>query len=302
MNPPDGGRQKKSLLTGIVILLVLSLFFVLLVTFLPMSSDSGDISISIGKDKIGVVEVFGAIVSASTTVRQIEKFAKDRSIKGIVIHIDSPGGAVAPSQEIYDALIRARKKKKVVASMATLAASGGYYIAVGADRIVANPGTITGSIGVIMGFADMRELMAKVGIKSIVIKSGQFKDIGTGAREFTEADRKVLQSVIDDVYLQFVEVVAKERNLDIEKVKKLADGRIYSGRQGKELGMVDELGGFKDAVKLLVNLAGLSDDPQLIREKEKFSFIKELLDSRLGWLWKNAPMMRGPGLYYLWTM
>ncbi len=301
MTPPDGGKRKKSLLTGFFILAALSALFVLLVTFLPMVLDSGDISLSIGRDKVGVVEVFGPITSAEKTVSQIEKFAKDKSIKGILLHIDSPGGAVAPSQEIYSALLRARKKKKVVASMATLAASGGYYIAIGADKIVANPGTITGSIGVIMGFADVRELMSKLGVKSIVIKSGRFKDIGTSARPFTEEDRKVLQDVIDDVYMQFVETVAKERKLEISKVKKLADGRIYSGRQGKELGMVDQLGGFKDAIQLLTTLAGISREPVLIREKEKFSFIRELLDSRLGWLWQNAPM-RGPGLYYLWTL
>jgi protease-4 len=302
MNPPDGGKRKKGiLLRGFFILLALSALFVLLVTFLPLVSDSGDISLSIGRDKVGVVDIFGPITSAGKTVRLIEKYAKDSSIKGILVHIDSPGGAVAPSQEIYDALLRARKKKKVVASMATLAASGGYYIAVGADKIVANPGTITGSIGVIMGFADVRDLMAKLGVKSIVIKSGRFKDIGTSARQFTDEDRKMLQDVIDDVYMQFVETVAKERKLEIAKVKELADGRIFSGRQGKELGMVDQLGGFKDAIKLLTTLAGISREPVLVREKEKFSLLRELLGSRLGWLWQNAPIT-GPGLYYLWTL
>ncbi|MFQ5432692.1 MAG: signal peptide peptidase SppA [Nitrospinota bacterium] len=301
MNPPEGGKPKRSFLKGFIILLALSLLFVLLVMIIPFGADSDDATFTIGKDKIGVVEVFGPITGADSTVRQIEKYAKDSSIKGILVHIDSPGGAVAPSQEIYEALLKARKKKKVVASMATLAASGGFYIAVGADRIVANPGTITGSIGVIMGFADVRKLMSKLGVESIVVKSGQFKDIGTSARPFTDADREMLEGVIDDVYMQFVAAVAKQRHMEISKVKKIADGRIFSGRQGKELGMVDQLGTFRDAVKLLASLTGITGEPVLVREREKFSWLKQILDSRLGWFWKNAPFT-GPGLYYLWTL
>ena len=301
MNPPDGGKPKRSLLKGFIVLLALSLLFVLLVSIIPFGSDSGDTTFAIGKGKIGVVEIYGPITGANKTVRLIEKYAKDSSIKGILVHIDSPGGAVAPSQEIYEALLKARKKKKVVASMATLAASGGFYIAVGADRIVANPGTITGSIGVIMGFADMRKLMSKLGVESIVVKSGKFKDIGTSARPFTDEDRKMLEGVIDDVYMQFVEAVAKQRNVKISQVKKIADGRIFSGKQGKELGMVDQLGTFRDAVSLLASLTGITGEPVLVMETEKFSWLKEILGSRFSWFWKNAPLT-GPGLYYLWTL
>ncbi len=301
MNPPEGGRPKRSFLKGFVILLALSFIFIMLVTFIPFGSDSDDTTFTIGRDKVGVVEVYGAITGADKTVRLIEKYAKDSSIKGILVHIDSPGGAVAPSQEIYEALLQARKKKKVVASMATLAASGGFYIAVGADRIVANPGTITGSIGVIMGFADVRKLMSKLGVESIVVKSGRFKDIGTSARPFTDEDRKMLEGVINDVYMQFVEAVAKQRHLEISQVKKIADGRIFSGRQGKELGMVDQLGTFRDAVKLLASLAGITGEPVLVREREKFSWLKQILDSRLGWFWNTAPL-GAPGLYYLWAL
>ena len=301
MNPPEGGKPKRSFLKGFSILLALAFIFILLVTFIPFGSDSDDLTLSIGRDKIGVVDIYGPITGADKTVRLIEKYAKDSSIKGILVHIDSPGGAVAPSQEIYEALLRARKKKKVVASMATLAASGGFYIAVGADRIVANPGTITGSIGVIMGFADFRKLMSKLGVESIVIKSGRYKDIGTSARPFTDEDRKMLEGVISDVYMQFVEAVAKQRHLEISQVKKLADGRIFSGRQGKELGLVDQLGTFRDAIKLLASLTGITGEPVLVREHEKFSWLKQILDTRLGWLWKNAPLT-GPGLYYLWAL
>lgn len=298
MNLPTSGK-KKSLLTGFLLLVILAAGFVALVTVFPIIGGGRHVSLSLGKDKVGLVEIFGAITSAEAPVRQIERYAADPSIKGILVHINSPGGAVAPSQEIYNALERARKKKKIVASMGTLAASGGYYIAVGADKIVANPGTITGSIGVIMGFMDMRGLMSKLGLKTIVIKSGQFKDIGSGARPFTDADKKVLQDVIDDVYIQFVETVAKERGMDIKTVKKLADGRIYSGRQSKELGMVDQLGGFHDAMKLLCELAGIEGEPEVVKEKEKFSIMKKLIEGKLGWLWETTPGM-SPGLYYLW--
>jgi len=291
--------KKKSLLTGCLLLVALAVGFMALVTVFPLIGGGERVSLSLGKDKIGLVEIFGPITSSAKPIRQIKKYAEDPSIKGILVHIDSPGGAVAPSQEIYNALERAGKKKKIVASMGTLAASGGYYIAVGADKIVANPGTITGSIGVIMGFMDMRGLMSKLGLKTIVIKSGQFKDIGSGARPFTDADKKVLQDVIDDVYLQFVETVAKERDMEIETVKRIADGRIYSGRQSKELGMVDELGGLHDALKLLCELAGIDGEPVIVKEKEKFSLMKELLGGKLDWLWETGPGI-SPGLYYLW--
>ncbi len=299
--PIPGERKKRGLLKGILILFALILVFAVMVNLLPFGGN-GDFSISKSGDKIGVVEVFGVITGSADITRQIKKYADDKSIKGILVHIDSPGGVVAPSQEIYSALVEARKKKKVVASMASLAASGGYYIAVGADKVMANPGTITGSIGVIIGFMDMHSVMEKLGVKSITVKSGKFKDIGASSREFTEDDRKVLQSVIDDVYEQFVEAVATERHMTIEEVKKLADGRIYSGRQSKELGLIDRLGGFSDAVKLLGELAGISGEPVLVREKEKYSFIKELFSNRLGGLWDRYKVTSAPGLYYLWTL
>ena len=301
MDVPAPGRKKRGLLKGLAILLGLVALFVAVAVFFPLMGDGDDGGLAIGKEKIAVVELFGPITESSEIIRQIRKFARDSSIKGILVHIDSPGGAVAPSQEIYNALLQAKKKKKVVASMGTLAASGGCYVAIGADKIVANPGTITGSIGVIMGFVEMRELLSKLGLNAVTIKSGKFKDIGSPARPFTEEDRKVLQSVIDDVYMQFVEAVAKERAMDIGEVKKLADGRIYSGRQGKEIGLVDELGGFRDAVRILGELAGITGEPYIVREKKEYSFIRELLDSRLGWLWQKTAPGSG-GLYYLWSV
>ncbi len=305
-NPANTAKQKKGILAGFLILIALCIGFIVLVAVLP-SGGSGHTSkdLAFGRGKIGVVEIFGPIMVSDQAVEQIQKYAEDDSIKAIIIRIDSPGGAVAPSQEIYNAVVKARQKKKVVASMATLAASGGYYIAVGADRIVANPGTITGSIGVIMGFVDLQELMKKIGVQGMAIKSGEFKDIGANTRPFTEADRKVLQSVIDDVYMQFVNAVATGRKMDVAKVKSLADGRIYSGHQALELGMVDEMGGMTESVDITAKLAGIKGEPLLVKEKEKFNFIKELMSEKVAtkfdWLASEVSIHK-PGIYYLWSM
>ena len=258
--------------------------------------------ITLGRDKIAVVEVFGPIIESDELTKQIEKYAKEDSIKGILIHLDTPGGGVAPSQEIYEAIIKARKEKPVVSSMASVAASGGYYIAVATDRIVSNPGTITGSIGVIMGFMDPGGLMEKLGLDTITVKSGKFKDIGTPGRGFSEEDRKVMQEVIDDVFEQFIEAVAVGRSMDMEEVRKLSDGRIYSGRMAKENGMVDELGSFRDAVKILSEMANIKGEPVIVKEEEDLTFLKELFSEELGFLGglKKPAAMR-PGLHFLWT-
>ncbi len=303
--PAQGAQKhKRGLLAGFLLLVALSLLFVAMVSFFPSGGRFGG-DVAFGRGKIGVVEIFGPIMQSDDVVAQIQKFAEDGSIKAIILRIDSPGGAVAPSQEIYDAVVKARRSKKVVASMATLAASGGYYIAIGADKVFANPGTITGSIGVIMGFVDLRDLMKKVGVEANVVKSGEFKDIGANDRPFTAADRKVLQGVIDDVYAQFVSAVAKGRGMSEEKVKTLADGRIYSGHQAKELGLVDKLGGFDDAVDYTAKLVGIKGKPVLVKEKPKFGFIREILGEKLSnnfdWF-ANEATIHKPGIYYLWRI
>lgn len=288
-------------LLGCGLLFALTCLFFITAALLP-SLLGGTDRITIGKDKVAVVEIFGPIIDSLEAVELIEEYAKDRSIKGIIVHIDSPGGGVAPSQEIYEALLTARKKKPVVASMGSVAASGGYYIALGADKIVSNPGTITGSIGVIMGFIDPRELLSKIGVVSITVKSGEFKDIGSSARAFTERDKKMLQSVIDDVFEQFVEAIAENRNLTIAQVKGVADGRILSGRMAKESGLVDEIGTFRDSVKILAELADIDGEPALIRKQEEISFIKDMLSEKLSILEDiKSPTIMKPGLHYLWT-
>ncbi len=193
----------------------------------------------------------------------------------MVLRIESPGGAVGPSQEIHGEILRLKEKKTVVASMGAVAASGGYYAAVAADRIMANPGTITGSIGVIVEFVNAQELLGKIGLKGYVVKSGKFKDVGSPLREMEKEERELLQTLINDVNGQFIKAVAEGRGLKTEEVKKIADGRIFTGAQAKELKLVDELGGLSDAIALSASLAGIEGEPSVIYpERQKISIWK----------------------------
>jgi protease-4 len=235
-----------------------------------------------GEDRVAVIRVEGVILDAQQTIGDLKKFGESPSVKAIVLRIDSPGGGVVPSQEIHNAVrrIRAKNNKTVVASMGTVAASGGYYIAVATDRIMANPGTLTGSIGVIMELANVEGLLKKIGVESIVVKSGQHKDIGSPFRQMSEEDRRILQTVMDDVHAQFIEAVAEGRSLKVADVQPLADGRIFTGRQAKSQHLVDELGDLEDAIKLAAELAGIEGEPKVVEPRKRFS-IRELLESRL---------------------
>ncbi|RLB43028.1 MAG: signal peptide peptidase SppA [Deltaproteobacteria bacterium] len=228
-------------------------------------------------DKIGVIPIEGLISSSRAIINQLVEFKKDKGIKAIILRIDSPGGGVGPSQEIYREVMKTRAKKKVIASMGAVAASGGYYIASAANKIVANPGTLTGSIGVIMEFVQIQELLKKLGIGMQIIKSGEFKDIGSPHRELTEKEKKLLQNLISEIQDQFVHAVAKGRNLPVEKVREIADGRILSGEQAKELGLVDELGNFRDAVNLAKKMAGIKGEPTLIYPSKKKGGLWDIL-------------------------
>lgn len=219
------------------------------------------------KEKIGVIPIEGAISKSETVVSQLVEFNKDRSVKAIILRVNSPGGGVAPSQEIYREILKTREKKKIVASMGSVAASGGYYVSSAADKIVASPGTLTGSIGVLMEFLRYQELMEKIGVDIEVLKSGEFKDLGSPHRRLTEQDREIVQTLIFDIQSQFVEAVAQGRNLPVERVREIADGRIISGSQGLELGLVDQLGNFQDAVDLAKSLAGIKGEPTLVYPK-----------------------------------
>jgi protease-4 len=233
-------------------------------------------------DRVALIRVEGVILDAEQTVGDLKRFADSPSVKAIVLRIDSPGGGVVPSQEIHDAVKRIREKsnKAVVTSMGTVAASGGYYIAVATDHIVANPGTLTGSIGVIMELANLEGLLKKIGVESVVVKSGRHKDIGSPFRQMSEEDRQILQSVMDDVHGQFIEAVAEGRSLDIAKVRPLADGRIFTGRQAKDANLVDDLGDLDDAIRVAAELAGIEGEPKVVEPRRRFS-IRDLLESRV---------------------
>lgn len=208
-------------------------------------------------DKVGVVKIQGAIIDAENTVDQLKTFRENPSIKAIVVRINSPGGGVGPSQEIYREIQKASKKKKVVASMGTLAASGGYYVAAAADSIMANPGTITGSIGVIMSYNNFEELFGKIGLSPVVIKSGQYKDIASPVRQMTDEEEALLKAFAEDLHHQFIDDVAKGRDMAVEDVREFADGRIFSGKTAQEIGLVDQLGNLEDAIDLAGRLAGI---------------------------------------------
>ncbi|MBW2056016.1 MAG: signal peptide peptidase SppA [Deltaproteobacteria bacterium] len=232
-------------------------------------------------DKIGIVEIKGVIARSGRIIDQLIAYREDGGVKAVVLRIDSPGGAVGPSQEIYREVIKTRRKKKVVASLGGVAASGGYYIASGADAIVANPGTLTGSIGVIMQFSNVEGLMKLVGLKTYTFKSGRYKDLGSPFREPTPEDQEVVMGVIRSVYDQFVEAVAKGRGMELEKVKKLADGRIFSGRQALEQGLVDYMGNLQDAIDVAAKMSGIRGKPHVIYPRRRRNILDLLFEKTL---------------------
>lgn len=279
-------------------LILWSLLAGLLVVFLA-SALWPDLDLS-GGDRIALIRVEGVILDAQQTVGDLKKFGDSPSVKAIVLRIDSPGGGVVPSQEIHDAVMRVRNKqnKAVVASMGTVAASGGYYIAAATDRIMANPGTLTGSIGVIMELANLEGLLKKIGVENVVVKSGRHKDIGSPFRKMSDEDRRILQSVMDDVHTQFIEAVAEGRSLDVSDVQPLADGRIFTGRQAKEIKLVDELGNLDDAIRLAADLAGIEGEPKVVEPRKRFS-VRELIESRLFGTLPRFDFQTGVSLKYL---
>ncbi len=265
---------------GVLVIVVVML---LLIAGPMLSSDSS--FSSMGGGRIALVEIRGPITRAQDTVKQIIKYREDDSVRAIVLRIESPGGAVAPTQEIFDELRKTREKGKViVASMGSVAASGGYYIACAADSIMANPGTITGSIGVIMEVPNAEGLFNKVGIGWQVVKSGQHKDIGSLSRSMTDKEFGLLQLVVDDVYEQFIEVVTRFRPLSREEVVDLADGRIYTGNQALPLRLVDRLGTYQDAIALAGRMAGLPDKLNVVRQRPKtfFDMLMENMETMTG--------------------
>lgn len=264
---------------GVLLLFVFTIWLLLAVT------DDG----LPGGAKVAVVEVEGIIgvtaergLDTDSIVRTLDEYRDDPAVRAVVLRIDSPGGVVAPTQEIFTAVRRLREAKKpVVASLGSVAASGGYYVAVAADRIYANPGTLTGSIGVVMQLANVEGLLKKVGVEYVVVKAGQYKDVGNFARPMTPEERRILQALLDDIYDQFIKAVAEGRGLEPQAVRALAEGRIYSGRQAQRLKMVDDLGGLEDAIEAAAKMAGLPPKPKVVYPRRGFS-LRDLLRSELG--------------------
>ncbi len=242
---------------GVFILIVfVGVFFFAYLT----GGDSKVLSLFAG-DGIAVLQIEGAIDDSRDVMSELKRFKEAPWIKAVVVRIDSPGGAVAPTQEIFEEIQKTKKNKPLIASMGGMATSGGYYIASACDKIVANPGTLTGSIGVIMQLSNVEELMKKIGVKGYNIKSGANKDIGSPFQPLSPEGREILQSLVDDVHSQFISAVAKGRGLDQALVKKLADGRVYSGAQAKELGLIDQFGTLDDAIDLAAKRVGLEPNP-----------------------------------------
>lgn len=300
-------KKRRDVIVAVIIVTFFVVAFLIFgVMMIGLVSSGGEVGFSSFGSGVGVLEVFGVMDEASgrPVVWQLDRWQDNSSIKAIVIHINSPGGEVAISQEIYDAILRARDEKPVVVSMASVAASGGYYIACGADRIMANPGTITGSIGVIMSYHTFEGLMDKMGIEMETIKSGEFKDVGNYSRQATKKERLMLKSVIMDGYEQFVEVIAQGRGMDKNEVYPLADGSIFTGLQAYNLGLVDTLGGLKEAISLAGELAGMEGEPNIIRpyKREKFSFFRLLEESIFGDFGRIVGKpSAGPRLLYLYN-
>jgi protease-4 len=293
--------KKSDVVIGVIII-VSFLFFSLVVLFAFMGiSGEGELSLAGMGKKVAIIDLHGVINNSADIIRQLKKYTKDSSVPAIVMHIDSPGGGVAPSQEIYEEMKKAKENgKRIVASMGSVGASGGYYVACAADTIIANPGTLTGSIGALFEFPVAEELFKKIGLRFEVVKSGEFKDVGNYARRMTEAERKLLQSVIDDTYDQFVQVLVDNRNLSKEEALKIADGSIFTGRQAKKLGLVDELGDLEDAIKIAGEMAGIEGPPKTIKERVRKITFLDLLTQQMEELFKlNESEKLMPKLQYI---
>lgn len=220
-------------------------------------------------EKVGVIEIEGMTTDAREIIEQLKAFREQAAIKAIVLRINSPGGPVGPAQEIYREIEKTVKEKKVVASLGSIAASGGYYVASAADRIMANPGTITGSIGVIMGYTNFQELFEKIGLSPVVIKSGEYKDIASPVREMSDKEREMLQEFTDTIHTQFIADVAEGRGASPDTIRKIADGRIFSGETAMEYGLVDRLGNLADAVEWAGRLGGIEGRIKSVYPPEK---------------------------------
>ncbi len=267
-------NSRKYWIIGLVLLLLFCIGGFTLFGFL-LFFPSVDLSDKWGN--IAIVELKGPIFDSAPTIEKLEKYRKNNSVQAIVLRIDSPGGAVAPSQEIYTEVKKVVAQKKVVVSMGTVAASGGYYIAAPATKIVANPGTLTGSIGVLMEHVEVDDLLKWAKVSAEILKAGELKDTGSALRKMKPEEREVLQSILQNMHLQFLKAVSEGRNIPLDEMKKIGNGKVYTGEQALELKLVDQLGNLEDAIEVAKNLAGIQGEPKVIRPEKSKSLLKEIL-------------------------
>ena len=286
---------------GAFFLFVLAVFAVV---YLTMRTTGEQAAFTHFGDKIGVVDLEGVIISPEKVVRELKKFADDDSIKAIILHVNTPGGGVAATEEIYREVRRVQtdKKKKVVASVETVGASGGYYVASACNKIFANKGSIVGSIGVIAEWVNYGDLMRWAKLKSVILKAGEFKDAGTPTRDLTPAEKLYFQSLLEDMHRQFIQAVASGRNLKTNDVKAIADGKVWTGEQALSMKLVDQLGDFQAAVEDTARAVGIRGEPVLVRPSRDRKTLFDLVFGDISeWLPDQAKLLESHvGFYYLW--
>lgn len=304
---PETGRSR----TLLWVLIGGAAFFIFVLAvftlvYVSMKGDQGSYQVSGGSGgRIGVVDVEGVIISPQETVRQLKKFADDDSIKAIIIHLNTPGGGAAASEEVYREVrrIRDEKKKRVVASIETVGASGGYYIASACNKIYADEASIVGSIGVIMEWYNYGDLMRWAKLKSVIVKAGELKDTGDPSRDLTPAEREYLQGMVDNMHQQFIAAVASGRGVKPEDIQPIATGRVWTGKQALPLKLVDDLGDFQYAVKETAKAVGIKGEPSLVRPEKRKTTLLDLVTGEdvSDFLPDRAKLIqKNPGFYYLW--
>lgn len=293
------GKKFSVFVTSVFVLIAL-LFLALFASMVFSIKRATSPALLSGDDNIAVLEITGVIMTSSKITEKIAALKNEPSVKAVVVRIDSPGGAVGPSQEIYSELLKLREIMPVYASLGSVAASGGYYIAAACEKIFSNPGTLTGSIGVIMNFVNMKRLYEYIKIDHSVIKSGKFKDAGSGLRNMTEAEKKLLKSLVTDTFNQFKDAVKTSRKLKPKSLETISDGRILTGLQAKNLGLVDSLGTLNDAISEIGKKVGLKDFPNVVyplRKKEKL--VDYLFDRTISSVINQMKSIKPFSLYYL---
>ncbi|MCE1166155.1 MAG: signal peptide peptidase SppA [Bacteroidetes bacterium] len=282
----NSGKWFWGIFIGLIViaLIFVGVAFLVLAVSVTATGDRNYEYVTTGSgEKIAVVELDFTIIDPKAIVRQFKKYREDKSVKAIVLHVNSPGGGVAASQEMYEEVKKTRDSgKPVIVSFGSIAASGGYYVACGGSLIVSNPGSLTGSIGVIATFPNMKELGEKIGFKETIIKSGKLKDAGNPFRDMNSDDLAYFQEIIDNTFEQFLDVVSKERKIDKDELRKIANGRVFTGTQAKDLKLVDSLGTFEDAVRIAGEIAKIKGEPAIVREKSKRNLVEFLIEGFSG--------------------